>query len=92
MLFFRGFSSLTDFLVIIRSVNIFVFDWLTITKETHLEVDSYSRRNKSLLGCDSKLLSRNVIIQVILRPTNRFSSASLNHDSQIVHINQEKTN
>ena len=38
---FEGFLKFDRFfVVIIRSGNIFVFDWLTITKETHLEVDS----------------------------------------------------
>ena len=42
---FKWLADLTDFLVISRSINIFVFDWLTKKYEKYSLVDSCSRRN-----------------------------------------------
>ena len=39
---FKWLADLTDFLVISRSINIFVFDWLTKKYEKYSLVDSCS--------------------------------------------------
>ena len=61
MLFLVGLG----FLVTLRSINVFVFDWLVRKQETFLLVNSYCLRSKVKLACDLKSQRRNVIMQVL---------------------------
>ena len=64
MLFLVGLTSLIGFLVNLKPINVFIFDWLIRKYETISLVNSWCLRNKGKLAYDFKSLSRNVIMQV----------------------------
>ena len=53
-------TSLKRFLVTLRPINVFVFNWLIRKYETFSLVNSSCLRNNLNLACDFKSLSRNV--------------------------------
>ena len=59
------FNRFYRLVLIVRSVNVLVFDWLIRKYETFLLVNSWCLRNKLKLACDLKSLSRKVIMQVL---------------------------
>ena len=63
--FFRWFNWLYRFVLICRSVNVLVFDWLIRKYETFSLVNSWCLRNNVKLACGLKSLSRNVITKVL---------------------------
>ena len=59
------FNRFYRFVLIFRSVNLLVFDWLNRKYETFSLVNSRCL-NRGKLACDLKSSSRNVIMQVLL--------------------------